>query len=78
MCRQLKAGSFPAQMVSNALRLPEKCGRSDLRGFKCGRELTLLHVIEICSAFLASTVDNIGTGNYMLHQFMSVTILLVL
>jgi len=40
MCNQLKASSFPAQMVTNGLQLPKKCGRTDLRGFKCGRECT--------------------------------------
>jgi hypothetical protein len=38
MCNQLKSASFPAQMVNNGLQLPKKCGRTDLRGFKCGRE----------------------------------------
>ena len=38
MCNQLKSSSFPAQMVRNGLQLPKKCGRWDLRGFKCGRE----------------------------------------
>lgn len=38
MCKQLKSSSFPAQMVHNAIQLPKKCGRRDLRGFKCGRE----------------------------------------
>lgn len=38
MCNQLKSASFPAQMVQNGLQLPKKCGRRDLRGFKCGRE----------------------------------------
>ena len=41
MCNQLKSASFPAQMVSNGLRLPKKCGRTDLRGFRCGREFFL-------------------------------------
>jgi hypothetical protein len=38
MCTQLKSASFPAQMVHNGLQLPNKCGRTDLRGFHCGRE----------------------------------------
>ncbi|KAG0589711.1 hypothetical protein KC19_1G041600 [Ceratodon purpureus] len=37
MCNQLKSASFPAQMVNNGLQLPKKCGRTDLRGFRCGR-----------------------------------------
>lgn len=37
MCNQLRSSSFPAQMVSNGLQLPKKCGRTDLRGFRCGR-----------------------------------------
>lgn len=40
MCNQLKSSSFPAQMVKNGLQLPKKCGRTDLRGFKCGRKCT--------------------------------------
>jgi hypothetical protein len=44
MCNQLKASSFPAHMVQNGLQLPKKCGRTDLRGFKCGREY-----IGLCS-----------------------------
>jgi hypothetical protein len=38
MCNQLKSASFPAQMVTNGLHLPNKCGRTDLRGFRCGRK----------------------------------------
>jgi hypothetical protein len=38
MCSQLKSASFPAQMVHNGLQLPKKCGRTDLRGFHCGRK----------------------------------------
>lgn len=37
MCAQLRSSSFPAQMVNNGLRLPKKCGRTDLGGFRCGR-----------------------------------------
>ena len=38
MCNQLKSSLFPAQMVHNGLELPKKCGRTDMRGFRCGRE----------------------------------------
>lgn len=48
MCNQLKSSSFPAQMVNNGLQLPKKCGRTDLRGFRCGREcLILSHPISV-------------------------------
>jgi hypothetical protein len=30
MCNQLKALSFPSQMVHNGLQLPNKCGCTDL------------------------------------------------
>jgi hypothetical protein len=38
MCHQLKSSSFPTLMVTNGLQLPKKCGRTDLQGFRCGRE----------------------------------------
>lgn len=36
LCNALLSGSYPPQMVRNALTLPNKCGRYDLAGFKCG------------------------------------------
>ncbi len=36
LCAQLKSGSYPKQMVENALLLPKKCGRTNLAGFRCG------------------------------------------
>jgi hypothetical protein len=47
MCNQLKSSSFPAQMVTNGLNLPKKCGRTDLRGFRCGRECSFI----LCHCF---------------------------
>jgi hypothetical protein len=38
LCAQLKSGSYPKQMVENALLLPKKCGRTNLAGFRCGGE----------------------------------------
>ncbi|CAM6060992.1 unnamed protein product [Sphagnum tenellum] len=32
LCAQLKSGSYPKQMVENALLLPKKCGRTNLAG----------------------------------------------
>ena len=49
MCNQLKSSSFPAQMVHNGLQLPNKCGRTDLRGFRCGRQCLIpSHPITMC------------------------------
>ena len=50
MCNQLKSSSFPEQMVHNGLELPKKCGRTDLRGFRCGRECSAIssHPINAC------------------------------
>jgi hypothetical protein len=36
LCNALLSGSYPPQMVRNALTLPNKCGRYDLAGFRCG------------------------------------------
>ena len=37
-CNQLRSSSLPAQLVKNGLKVPNKWGRTDLRGYKCGRE----------------------------------------
>ncbi|CAK9882006.1 unnamed protein product [Sphagnum jensenii] len=38
LCAQLKSGTYPKQMIENALLLPKKCKRTNLAGFRCGGE----------------------------------------
>ena len=71
MCNQLKSSSFPAQMVQNGLQLPKKCGRGDLRGFKCGREF-----FSACDdfVFFLSWHDNnsVDVVSYISHCWHSI------
>ena len=53
MCNQFKSASFPTQMAKNGLQLPKKCGRTNLRGFRCGREC----LIPCLRFHLADDVD---------------------
>jgi len=38
LCAQLKSGTYPQQMIENALLLPKKCKPTNLAGFRCGGE----------------------------------------
>ena len=38
LCSQMQQGRYPQNMIRNAFAMPRVCGRTNLRGYKCGSE----------------------------------------
>ena len=36
LCSQMQQGRYPQNMIRNAFAMPRVCGRTNLRGYKCG------------------------------------------
>ena len=36
LCSQMQQGRYPQNMIKNAFAMPRVCGRTNLKGYKCG------------------------------------------
>jgi hypothetical protein len=49
LCSQMQQGRYPQNMIRNAFAMPRVCGRTNLRGYKCGSKC-----IYSCPSILVS------------------------
>ena len=68
LCSQMQQGRYPQNMIRNAFAMPRVCGRTNLKGYKCGSKCELLISMYYALLSLASWLDICDDGN--LVQFL--------
>ena len=51
LCSQMQQGRYPQNMIRNAFAMPRVCGRTNLKGYKCGSKCGIADVHVSASQF---------------------------
>ena len=59
LCSQMQQGRYPQSMIRNAFAMPRVCGRTNLRGYKCGSKYIYWSTCLAALIFHCEMVDQV-------------------